>query len=258
MSRKKKGRHPTEPQKSDSKQEIVYLSQEDEVANVIMNTVASLWNAVHELSRLRRTTKKHYLVTIFGSARIEAGSPLYDEVKELAAELTRMGCGIISGGGPGMMQAANEGAASVLGPDPDRSIGLKIDLDFEPTANSFVGRVYEHKTFFSRLHQFVVMSDAYIVVDGGIGTLLELSMIWQLLQVRKLYDTPLLLLGDMWKALLEWARTWMIRDDIKLAGERDMLIPHTPSSARETIEIIRQHRQQWLLKQAALEASRCG
>jgi hypothetical protein len=108
----------------------------------------------------------------------------YDEAKRLAAELTRMGCDIITGGGPGLMQAANEGVMS-LGPDATgRSIGVRVDLPFEQEVNPFVGQMYEHKTFFSRLHHFMIASDALVVVPGGIGTLLELAMVWQLLQVR--------------------------------------------------------------------------
>ena len=72
-----------------------------------------LWEVVNELTRFRRTTRQNYRVTIFGSARLKAGTPAYDGVKQLAAELTKMGCDIISGGGPGLMQAANEGAQSI-------------------------------------------------------------------------------------------------------------------------------------------------
>src|SRR5438046_10398582 len=121
-----------------------------------------------------------------------------------------MGCDIISGGGPGLMQAANEGAHSVQPRPLKRSVGSRIALPFEQEVNPFVGQVYEHRTFFSRLHHFMIMSDAFVVVPGGIGTLLELSLAWQLLQVSKLYNTPLILVGKMWAELIEWGRRSML------------------------------------------------
>src|SRR5579885_421140 len=229
--------------------DVVLLSDEDNVSKVLVAAVSNLWEAVNELTRLRRTHKEHYLVTIFGSARIEHDSEAYYCVKELAADLTRLGCGIITGGGPGLMQAANEGAASVDATAVERSIGIRIDLPFEPNANPFVGKAYQHKTFFSRLHHFMIMSDAFIVVPGGVGTLLELSMVWQLLQVRKLYDTPLILIGPMWKELVSWARKWMLQDDLELAKPVDLDIPTCVEHNSDAVEIIRLHREKWLKAQ---------
>ena len=127
-------------------------------------------------------------------------------VRDLAAELTRLGCDIVTGGGPVLMQAANEGAR-LAGADVNTgSVGIRVDLPFEQDVNPFVGQVFEHRTFFSRLHHFVLVSDAFVVVPGGIGTVLVTMMIWQLLQVRKLHDTPLVMAGAMWAELVEWAK----------------------------------------------------
>ena len=93
--------------------DIVRLSDEDAATELLERAVTGLWEVVNELTRFRRTTRQNYRVTIFGSARLKPGTPAYDGVKQLAAELTRMGCDIISGGGPGLMQAANEGAQSI-------------------------------------------------------------------------------------------------------------------------------------------------
>lgn len=225
--------------------DVVLLSDEDRVTSVVVNAVENLWEAVNELTRLQRTHKDHYFATIFGSARIQTGSPAYLQIKDLAAKLTEMGCGIITGGGPGLMQAANEGA-SVSGSVADQSVGIRIDLPFETAANPFVGRAYTHKTFFSRLHHFVIVSDVFIVVPGGIGTLLELSMVWQLLQVRKLYDTPLILLGDMWSDLISWAEKYMLAEDCQLAQPRDFDIPTCVKTTDEAIQIVKAHRERWL------------
>lgn len=92
----------------------------------------------------------------------------------------------------------------------------------------------------------MIMSDAFIVVNGGVGTLLELSMVWQLLQVRKLYDTPLILVGPMWRDLTEWARTSMLMEGEELASPVDLEIPTCVNEHSEAVEIIKTHRDKWL------------
>jgi uncharacterized protein (TIGR00730 family) len=204
---------------------------------------------VNELTRIRRTTRQNYRVTIFGSARLKPGSFAYDRVKELAAELSRMGCDIMSGGGPGLMQAANEGALSV---DPEalqRSVGIRVQLPFEQEINPFVGAAYEHQTFFSRLHHFMIISDAFIVVPGGIGTLLELSLAWQLLQVRRLYNTPLIFVDRMWSELVEWGRRSMLQPGSELASEIDFTIPDCVETIEEAVAVVRKNREEWLVAQ---------
>jgi uncharacterized protein (TIGR00730 family) len=231
--------------------DVVRLSDEAAVVEVLERAVAGLWDVVADLTRLRRTRRANYRVSIFGSARTAPGVFPYDEVKRLAAELTVMGCDIITGGGPGLMQAANEGAASVTPGATGRSLGVRVELPFEQEANPFVEEVYEHKTFFSRLHHFMIASDAFVVVPGGIGTLLELSMVWQLLQVRKLHHTPLVVIGKMWGELVEWARAYMLRPGLSLANAEDLAIPHCVGSVEETVAILRANREEWLHDQAA-------
>jgi uncharacterized protein (TIGR00730 family) len=225
--------------------DVVLFSQEEQVAQVLVNAVENLWEAVNELTRLRQTRKSHYYVSIFGSARIKQESEPYQEVKALAARLAALDIGVITGGGPGLMQAANEGIASSNPEALAHSIGIRIDLPHETMGNPFIGKAYQHKTFFSRLHQFIIASDAFIVVPGGVGTLLELSMVWQLLQVRKLYDTPLILVGTMWKELLVWARTYMVQPDHPLASDIDLEIPVCVDTAEEAIALIASHKLTW-------------
>src|SRR6185369_1179969 len=143
-----------------------------------------------------------------GSARTQPDHWVYGQVRQMCASLATMDCEIITGGGPGLMQAANEGAESANAEKTERrgSVGVRVHLPFEQDANPFVEQAFEHETFFTRLHQFVLMSDAYVVVPGGIGTVLEAMMIWQLLQVRHLRDTPLVFVGAMWKGLVDWAK----------------------------------------------------
>jgi uncharacterized protein (TIGR00730 family) len=241
----------SEPTPSFGQSDIVRLSDEEATVALLERAVTGLWEVVNELTRLRRTTRQNYRVTIFGSARLRPGTPAYDGVKQLASELTEMGCDIISGGGPGIMQAANEGALSVDSKALHRSVGIRVELPFEQELNPFVGLAYEHRTFFSRLHHFMIASDAFVVVPGGIGTLLETSLAWQLLQVRKLYNTPLILVGKMWTDLVEWGRRTMLIEGSELASEVDFKIPHCVNTIDETIELIRENRAAWLATQQA-------
>ncbi len=161
-----------------------------------------------------------------------------------AAALAEMGCDIITGGGPGLMQAANEGAAAR--PEFARSIGIRVDLPFEQKANAFVTQTFEHRTFFTRLHQFVLASNAFIVAPGGIGTILETMMIWQLLQVQHLRQMPLILVGRMWAGLVEWIRTELLSFSPPLADPKDIDIPQCVPDAAAAIEVIRANRAEWL------------
>lgn len=229
----------------------ISLADEEAVKQVLVSTVFGLWDIVNNLTRLRPSKRGRYRVTIFGSARAQPGTFVYDEVKRVAAALAEMGCDIITGGGPGLMQAANEGAASVNAPERNRSVGIRVDLPFEQEVNPFVEQAFEHKTFFTRLHHFVLTSDAFIVAPGGIGTVLELMMVWQLLQVRHVHDTPLILVGKMWADLVEWARAHLLTCQPPLANPADVNIPLCVNSADEAITLIREHHAKWLSNREA-------
>jgi uncharacterized protein (TIGR00730 family) len=229
--------------------DIVKLSDEDAAVALLERSVAGLWEVVNDLTRFRRTTRQNYRVTIFGSARLKPGTPAYEGVKKLAAELTGMGCDILTGGGPGLMQAANEGAYSVESQGRGRSVGINIELPFEQEVNPFVTQAFTHRTFFSRLHHFMIASDAFIVTPGGIGSLLELSLAWQLLQVRHLYNTPLILVGKMWAGLVDWARQSMLIEGSELASAVDFKIPHCVDTIEEAVALVRESRAAWLAAQ---------
>jgi uncharacterized protein (TIGR00730 family) len=224
----------------------VSLADEEAVKDVLVRTVFGLWEIVNDLARLRPSRRERYRVTIFGSARAQPGTPVYDEVKRVATALAEMGCDIITGGGPGLMQAANEGAAAADAPERNRSVGIRVDLPFEQEANPFVAQAFEHKTFFTRLHHFVLTSDAFLVAPGGIGTVLELMMVWQLLQVRHVRDTPLILVGKMWAELVGWTRTHLLASSPPLANPEDMAIPCCVNTADEAINVLREHHAKWV------------
>lgn len=227
----------------ESSQSSISLADEEAVKKVLIDSILGLWDTVNNLTRLRPSRRDRYRVTIFGSARAKPGSFTYEETKRAAAALAALGCDIITGGGPGLMQAANEGAADPAG--NVQSVGIRVDLPFEQDVNAFVSQAFEHRTFFTRLHQFVLTSDAYIVAPGGIGTVLETMMIWQLLQVNHLQDTPLLLVGRMWPGLVSWARTEMLSYDPPLANLEDFSIPKCVAGADEAVAVIREHHARW-------------
>jgi uncharacterized protein (TIGR00730 family) len=213
---------------------------------VIEEAVLGLWNVVDDLTRVTPPRQDFYRVTIFGSARIQPGDPVYEDVRWLAAELAGIGCDIITGGGPGLMQAANEGERAGDVNNLTRSFGLRIDLAFEQGTNPFVDQVFKHRTFFSRLNHFVRLSSAFVVVPGGIGTLLELSMVWQLLQVRHLHGTPLILVGDMWTSLVDWSREHMlVRSARPLAGPLDVDIPTCVPTVQDAAALLKTYHEQW-------------
>jgi predicted Rossmann-fold nucleotide-binding protein len=141
------------------------------------------------------------------------------------------------------MQAANEGATSAGG--RLGSMGIRVELPFEQDVNPFVLQAYEHETFFTRLHHFVLASDAFVVVPGGIGTVLEMLLVWQLLQVGHVKDVPLILVGKMWNGLVAWGRESMLDSRLHLASAGDFDIPVCVDTADEAIAMVTRLHAAW-------------
>ncbi len=238
---------------SSPEQSAISLADEAGVKDVLVDSILGLWEVVNNLTRLHPSKHDRYRVTIFGSARALPGTFVYDETRRVARALTEIGCDIVTGGGPGLMSAANAGAADAKAGDGPQSVGIRISLPFEQEPNAFVTQMYEHRTFFTRLHHFVLASDAFVVAPGGIGTVLEAMMIWQLLQVGHLKGTPLIFVGRMWSELVQWTRTHMLDAGLELASEQDLSIPRCAASSAEAIELIRQDHDRWLREQAGPE-----
>jgi len=125
-----------------------------------------------------------------------------------------------------------------------RSFGLAIHLPTEESANAFVNKVFRHRTFFSRLHHFIRLSSAFIVLPGGIGTALELFMVWQLIQVKHVTEHPLILVGTMWNGLIDWINESMITRG--LASPQDMNAVTVVASYEEAIPIIRASYERYI------------
>lgn len=180
--------------------------QEKTVRKFLSKKIQQLNNIVADLDALVTEIGTDYFrVSIFGSARIKPNTEEYMAVYDLAKKLSKNNADIVTGGGPGLMEAANAGAKD--GSSKSKSFGLHVDLPFETTPNEHLDITYHHKRFSSRLDEFMRISHAVIVTPGGIGTILELLYTWQLIQVSHISERPIILVGKMWTGLLEWMKS---------------------------------------------------
>ncbi len=211
-----------------------------DTGKIIDRLITRLWETIDELESLQPPQTRFFRVAIFGSARLKVGSPTYDTVRGFAHKIGGLGCDIVTGGGPGLMAAANEGAKEAFREDGVRirSYGLTIELTSEEATNPFVDRVTPHRTFFSRLHHFVRMSHAYVVFPGGIGTALETFMIWQLLQVGHIPPRPLIFVGRMYEGLLGWMKQDMVRANLVDGPELEMAVVVGEDEIDRVVEIV--------------------
>jgi uncharacterized protein (TIGR00730 family) len=172
-------------------------------------------------------------VSIFGSARTAPDNPQYRAARETAALLARAGFGVITGGGPGIMEAANRGAFEAGG----LSIGCNIELPFEQSSNAYQTRSLTFKYFFVRKTMFVKYSSAFVIFPGGFGTLDELYEALTLIQTRKIKNFPVVLFGkEYWGGMLDWLRNVMLKEG-KIA-DTDVALLHLTDSPAEVVEII--------------------
>lgn len=159
-------------------------------------------------------------VSIFGSARVQPNSPYYQMTERIARLLSDSGFSVISGGGPGVMEAANKGA--YLGKSP--SIGLNIQLPMEQQSNPYQDISQSFRHFFARKYMFVRFAAAYVVMPGGFGTLDELLEALTLIQTRKSPRIPLILVGDgFWNGLLDWFRDRLVAEGMISPEDMDLI-----------------------------------
>ncbi len=177
-------------------------------------------------------------VSVFGSSRAVPGSPEYELAEGISAELARAGYAVITGGGPGVMEAANKGAARANGV----SVGLGIELPLEQGLNEYVDIGLEFRYFFVRKTMFVKYSQAFVVLPGGFGTLDELFEALTLVQTRKITKFPIVLVdSSYWSGLLAWMKETVAGQGKVLAEDLDLL--SVADSPAEVTQIIREaHR----------------
>ncbi len=207
------------------------------VRKILTNKIRQLYDIVADIDTLLTEMETDfYRVCIFGSARIRENSPIYNQVELLAEALAKSGVDIVTGGGPGLMEAANRGAKA--GSKGSWSIGLPIQLPFESDANSHLDVKSHHKRFSSRLDEFMRISHAVIVVPGGIGTVLEMFYTWQLMQVAHIRPRPLILFSSdkSWEALIKWTEDYPLKNN--LISPKDMEMIKIVNSVDEIMEIL--------------------
>ncbi|KAB5491802.1 MULTISPECIES: TIGR00730 family Rossman fold protein [Flagellimonas] len=174
-------------------------------------------------------------VSIFGSARVREGNHYYDLAVRIAQKIAEAGYGVITGGGPGIMEAGNKGANLAGG----TSVGLNIDLPFEQHDNPYIDedKSLDFDYFFVRKVMFVKYSQGFVVMPGGFGTLDELFEAITLIQTHKIHTFPIILVGtDFWKGLLDWIKNTML--EAGNISPRDLDLIQLVDTEDEVVEII--------------------
>jgi len=173
-------------------------------------------------------------VSIFGSARTQPKDPQYKKAETIAALFVKNGFGVITGGGGGIMEAANKGAAEAGG----NSVGLNIRLPFEQRPNPYATLQMEFKYFFIRKVMFIKYAAAYVVMPGGFGTMDELFEVMTLVQTRRIRPFPIIMVGtDYWSGLLEWIRNQLLAQS--LISPKDMDIIQVLDDPEEIVSTVR-------------------
>jgi len=172
-------------------------------------------------------------VSIFGSARTEPDHPYYKKAFELAALFAKNGFSVITGGGPGMMEAANKGATS----ENAGSVGLNITLPFEQSPNPYATTQIEFKYFFVRKVMFIKYAQAYIIMPGGFGTLDELFETITLIQTKRIKKMPIIMVGiDYWQGLIKWIKNKFLTE--KMISKDDLKLFHLLDDPEAIVKIV--------------------
>ena len=175
-------------------------------------------------------------VSIFGSARVKPDDPYYKKAEYLAHRLAEEGFTIITGGGPGIMEAGNRGATEAGG----KSVGVNIHLPFEQKPNPFANISLDCRYFFIRKVLFVKYAMAYVVLPGGFGTLDEMFEALTLIQTKRIKSFPVILMGsEFWKGLVDWIKETMLRDN-KISPS-DMALFEIIDDPEEVVKYIKKY-----------------
>jgi uncharacterized protein (TIGR00730 family) len=178
-----------------------------------------------------------HAVTVFGSARTQEGTPLYDRARTIGRKLAEAGYAVITGGGPGTMEAANRGCREGGG----LSVGCNIELPHEQSLNPYVDLGVEFHYFFARKTMFVKYADAFVILPGGFGTLDELFEALTLIQTGKVRHFPVVLVDSgYWQGLIDWARGTLLRDGA--INEADLDLLQVTDDPDEVVRIIKAYR----------------
>lgn len=203
--------------------------------------------------------KKRFRVSIFGSARIKPGDKVYKQVYGLAKMVGEQGYDVITGGGPGLMEAANAGHAEGDKVGRSESIGLVIKLPWENRGNPFLEVQHRYKHFSNRLDTFLSLSNVMVVTKGGIGSVLELFYMWQHMQVRLVAYKPIILIGEMWEQLIDWMKKTTLPENLVSPEDFDYIyIAKNNKEAMAMINTFKDlHVKEKALRKIECKGSRC-
>ncbi len=178
----------------------------------------------------------HNAVTIFGSARVKPGDKYYQMAEKLGQLLAQNGFAVITGGGPGIMEAGNKGAAEAGG----QAVGMNIKLPFEQKPNPYANIQIDYKYFFIRKVMFVKYAVAYVIMPGGYGTMDEFFEALTLIQTKRMKSFPIILMGkEYWQGLLDWLKNSMLQNDMILPFDIEMI--HVIDDPEEVVKHIKKY-----------------
>ena len=216
-----------------------YDAKQDRQLRALLTTQEDIWRVFHIMAEFvegfTMMSKQNNLVSIFGSARLKSNSRYYKLAVQVARELVKQGFNVLTGGGPGIMEAANRGAQEQKGD----SVGVAIKLPTEQNVNPFIDRdrlqIFQH--FFVRKVMFVKYAHGFVVLPGGFGTLDELFEAITLVQTQKTHKFPIVLIGSkFWNDLVDWIKTTLVKQKMISPNDIDIFyITDDPVKAAKII-----------------------
>ncbi len=216
-----------------------YDERQDYQLKGLLSAQEDIWRVFRVMAELvegfSMMSKQKNLVSVFGSARIKPGHPYYQLAMQVSKELVKQGFNVLTGGGPGLMEAANKGAQEQKG----SSVGVSIELPQEQCSNDYIdkGRLQTFRHFFVRKVMFVKYAHGFIVMPGGFGTLDELFEAITLVQTKKTEPFPIVLMGsEYWNDLVDWIKTTLMKE--KMISQADLNLFQVTDDPVEAAQII--------------------
>jgi uncharacterized protein (TIGR00730 family) len=217
-------------------------ARQDEQLEHLIKTQKDVWRVFRVMAEFvegfETLSKLGPCITMFGSARAKPGTRYYRLAKAVAKEFGKAGYGIISGGGPGIMEAANRGAREAASP----SIGINIDLPHEQKANSYIDpdKLMTFKHFYVRKVMFVKYAQGFVVMPGGFGTMDEFFEALTLIQTKKVHPFPVVLMGyEYWHGMLSWMKSTMLSEGTITKSDLDLF--SVTDDPREAVAIVKKY-----------------
>ena len=224
---------------NDHSQRTDYDVQQDQLLKGLLSAQEDVWRVFRIMAEFvegyTMMSRQKNLVSVFGSARLKPDHPYYQLAVQVSKELVNHGFNVLTGGGPGIMEAANKGAQEQKGD----SVGIAIELPLEQSSNNFIdkGRLKTFRHFFVRKVMFLKYAHGFVVMPGGFGTLDEFFEAITLVQTKKTDPFPIVLIGsDYWKGLVDWIKTVLINERVISPDDLDLF--HVTDDPIEAAQII--------------------